>query len=178
MRYSDITLGKVEAIINKLGGGEGVNRFLAGDWEVAIKRHVINTNLEPYRDDEFFGIAKNKALLKDNGLLKWDPEKILLYKTPSHSKRLSLSEQLKSISTKPLLNACVRDYLLKHTELLPQEWTSSILCFGGTIFRDRNNNMFLPTILCRGRKWKDVYFGLDDILTCQPGELAFLMLKD
>jgi hypothetical protein len=34
MKYSDITLGKIEAVINKLGGMEGVEKFLSGDLSV------------------------------------------------------------------------------------------------------------------------------------------------
>ncbi|MDE2000947.1 MAG: hypothetical protein KGI60_00060 [Patescibacteria group bacterium] len=34
MKYGDLTLGKAEAIVNKLGGMEGVKRFLAGELEL------------------------------------------------------------------------------------------------------------------------------------------------
>ncbi len=35
MKYSELTLGKVEAIINKLGGMEGVEKFLRGELTVS-----------------------------------------------------------------------------------------------------------------------------------------------
>ncbi len=35
MKYNDVTLGQVEAVWNKLGGEEGVQRFLAGETVVA-----------------------------------------------------------------------------------------------------------------------------------------------
>jgi len=34
MKYGDLNLGQVEAIVNRLGGMEGVKRFLAGEFEV------------------------------------------------------------------------------------------------------------------------------------------------
>ncbi|MBI2099358.1 hypothetical protein HYT45_03025 [Candidatus Uhrbacteria bacterium] len=39
MKYGELTLGQVEAIVNKLGGMEGVSRFLRGELEVkAVER--------------------------------------------------------------------------------------------------------------------------------------------
>ena len=37
MKYNELTLGQVEAVVNKLGGMEGVKRFLAGTVEVVMK---------------------------------------------------------------------------------------------------------------------------------------------
>ena len=34
MKYGNVTLGKVEAVWNKLGGEKGVNRFLRGETTV------------------------------------------------------------------------------------------------------------------------------------------------
>ena len=31
MKYGELTLGQVEAVVNKLGGMEGVKRFLSGE---------------------------------------------------------------------------------------------------------------------------------------------------
>ena len=38
MKYGELNLGQVEAIVNKLGGMEGVKRFLAGNIEVVVRR--------------------------------------------------------------------------------------------------------------------------------------------
>ncbi len=35
MKYASVTLGRVEAVWNKLGGEEGVDRFLRGDTAVS-----------------------------------------------------------------------------------------------------------------------------------------------
>lgn len=42
MKYSDLTLGQVEAVVNKLGGMEGVKRFLSGEMVVkAVVGEVV-----------------------------------------------------------------------------------------------------------------------------------------
>lgn len=38
MKYGELNLGQVEAIVNKLGGMDGVRRFLAGSIEVVVKK--------------------------------------------------------------------------------------------------------------------------------------------
>lgn len=38
MKYGELNLGQIEAIVNKLGGMEGVQRFLAGSIEVVVKK--------------------------------------------------------------------------------------------------------------------------------------------
>lgn len=38
MKYGNVTLGQIEALINKLGGEEGIKRFLAGTVEVVWKK--------------------------------------------------------------------------------------------------------------------------------------------
>jgi hypothetical protein len=37
MKYGELNLGQIEAIVNKLGGMDGVQRFLAGTSEVVVK---------------------------------------------------------------------------------------------------------------------------------------------
>ncbi len=36
MKYGELTLGQIEALVNKLGGMEGVSRFLRGELEVKV----------------------------------------------------------------------------------------------------------------------------------------------
>ncbi|MDO8601899.1 MAG: hypothetical protein Q7R62_02110 [bacterium] len=39
-KYSELTRGQTEAIVNKLGGMEGVKRFLAGELDVVVKAAI------------------------------------------------------------------------------------------------------------------------------------------
>ena len=42
MKYGELTLGQVEAVVNKLGGMEGVKRFLAGETMVKETEHEFD----------------------------------------------------------------------------------------------------------------------------------------
>ncbi|OGZ32058.1 MAG: hypothetical protein A3H02_02710 [Candidatus Niyogibacteria bacterium RIFCSPLOWO2_12_FULL_41_13] len=43
MKYGKLTLGQVEAIVNKLGGMEGVKRFLSGETVIQVAEHKFKT---------------------------------------------------------------------------------------------------------------------------------------
>ena len=38
MKYGKLTLGQVEAVVNKLGGMEGVKRFLSGETVIQVAK--------------------------------------------------------------------------------------------------------------------------------------------
>ena len=44
MKYGELNLGQVEALVNKLGGMDGVKRFLAGTVEVVVKSILAPAN--------------------------------------------------------------------------------------------------------------------------------------
>jgi len=41
MKYGNLTLGQIEAIVNKLGGIEGVQKFLSGELIVVLKDRIV-----------------------------------------------------------------------------------------------------------------------------------------
>ena len=41
MKYGDVTFGQMEAVLNKLGGEDGVSRFLAGELVVKVAEKVF-----------------------------------------------------------------------------------------------------------------------------------------
>lgn len=173
MKYRDLTWGKTEALLNKVGGEYGVDRLLAGDWKITIERHIINTAAEPYRDDEFFGIERHKVLRSNKGLFEWKVEHIKLWPLNLVKSKSGLV-QVDSLSSMRTLNACVRDYLLEHPELIPKEWIGSVLCFSGTLFRDRRKLLYIPTLDYREGKWCDVYFPFDMKVT---DNMVFMVYK-
>lgn len=44
MKYGELSLGQIEALVNKLGGMEGVKRFLADRSEVILKKDLFERN--------------------------------------------------------------------------------------------------------------------------------------
>jgi len=67
MKYGEVTLGQMEAIVNKLGGMDGVRRFLSGDTIVTVAERVfpawktitLGTSLRTA--DEFRGALKSNG---------------------------------------------------------------------------------------------------------------------
>jgi len=43
MKYDELNLGQVEAVVNKLGGMEGVKRFLSGETVIQVAEHKFKT---------------------------------------------------------------------------------------------------------------------------------------
>ena len=70
-----------------------------------------------------------------------------------------LREELKG---KPVLNANVLDYLLKHPELIPEEWKGKAVFFWGTIYRDSRGNLCVRCLYWDGSRWYWSHNWLDD----------------
>jgi hypothetical protein len=68
MKYNELNLGQIEAVVNKLGGMEGVRRFLSGELAVAVKE--VECQLKVWKTIKL-GIGKTaddfRKALKGNG---------------------------------------------------------------------------------------------------------------
>ena len=61
MKYGELTLGQMEVIVNKLGGMEGVKRFLAGELNVvaaAVKKLLALVTTAEVTSNESFVVAE------------------------------------------------------------------------------------------------------------------------
>ncbi|MEX2341241.1 MAG: hypothetical protein WD605_02885 [Candidatus Paceibacterota bacterium] len=67
MKYPDITLGRVEAVWNKLGGEEGVQRFLSSAVEIVVKN--ILTPLRTIAVSAQPAATVSKRWLKEAGVV-------------------------------------------------------------------------------------------------------------
>jgi hypothetical protein len=151
MKYSDATFGLAEAVFNKLGGMEGVKRFLRGDTDVVIKNHTIDCDADPYIPECW----KVEAHIK-HGLFEWKPNKVMLYlseqqKDGNYIEGNKLHKELKD---KPVLNANVLDYLLANPQLIPEEWKGKVVFFWGTIYRDSDGDLYVRYLIWGGDGWR------------------------
>lgn len=72
MKYGELTLGQMEAIVNKLGGMEGVRRFLAGCAEVVIKKVLsLVTTVETTTTTRFVAAEKFRIGETDGVEVGW-----------------------------------------------------------------------------------------------------------
>src|SRR3990167_9669406 len=90
------------------------------------------------------------------GLWLWDSTKVVLHLEPEQTTGYltgnTLRERLKG---KLVLNANVLDYLLAHTELIPEEWKRKYIFFWGTVYRDRGGYLYVRCLCwyCDGWHW-------------------------
>jgi len=149
MKYGTLTLGQVEAVMNKLGGMEGVEKFLRGEVEVRVTKHLINCSADPLIPNNWTVEEHQKG-----GEFEWNPDSLTLYLSEEQKQKWvtgrTLREELKG---KPVLNACVLDYLLAHPEIIPKEWKGKAVFFWGTIYRDSGGYLSVCYLCWSGDRW-------------------------
>ena len=69
----------------------------------------------------------------------------------------------------------VLDYLLKNSQLIPEEWKGKAVFFWGTIFRDSDGSLYVRYLHWSGASWQwrngCRWLG-NDFLSCNPSALA------
>jgi hypothetical protein len=70
----------------------------------------------------------------------------------------TLRERLKG---KEVMNAAVLDYLLTHTELIPEAWKSKYVCFWGTVYRYSGGHLYVRCLYWCDGVWDWNSYWLD-----------------
>ena len=151
MKYGNVTLGRVEAVWNKLGGEEGVKRFLSGLTEVVPMERIINCNEDPFLMSHW-KVAKHDHL----GKLVWDASKVKLeYSSHKEGEGVSGNTLYGELSGKVLLNANVLEFLLENEHLIPDEWRRLKVYFWGTLYclKDEPSETFVLYLCTVGEGW-------------------------
>lgn len=164
IKYTDLNLGQIEALVNKCGGMEGVRLLLSGTAEVAIMKHVIDLNDDTFVPDGW-KIEEHQKTANGSGAIEWDPSKVVFYLDDDQKNGLFIegNKLSKRLSRKPVLNANVLDYLLKNPDLIPESWkkdeggNTRYIFFWGTIYRNSEDKLFVRS-LCwyggYGARWR------------------------
>ncbi|MDP3726146.1 MAG: hypothetical protein Q8R36_03025 [bacterium] len=158
MKYPNITLGRVEAVWNKLGGDEGVQCFLSGASEVVIRKHLINCDADPYVPNGWSVEEHQKG-----GQLQWnkDAQKDALYLSDKQKSGSIVGNKLRTeLKGKPVLNANVLDYLLAHPHLISEEWKEKYVFFWGTIYRGSHGDLCVRFLYWHEGGWRWSYHWL------------------
>lgn len=174
MKYSNLTLGQIEACINKLGGEEGLLRLLANKVVVVIREHIVPAgdplvpegwtvkchrddyagndyyprNLTRTGDDLFFRGRKIELFLcqgQGSGKTSWD--------------RMDYCSVERQLADKDTLPANVLDYLLANPDVIPDSWRvdekgqGRSICFWGTQYSAEDGLSCVRTLYWDGSKW-------------------------
>lgn len=110
-----------------------VLKFKEGGKTIHISEHLIDSDADPFIP-EGFSLHEHKK----GGIWKWNPF-IFLYLSEDQQRGIYVvgyDLYDKELAAKGVLNANILDYLLKHQELIPENWKSHVIYFWGTIYRD------------------------------------------
>lgn len=115
---------KVESVLDAL------QHVIEGDFE----NHVIDCDAEPFVPDGW-KVEKHKP----GGQFTWDLDRVGLYLSKEQREVGNYIDGKgirRELERRPALNANVLDYLLEHTELIPEDWKDKEVSFWGTVYRD------------------------------------------
>jgi hypothetical protein len=135
-----------------------VLKVIKGQAEIKTIERLIDCDANPFIPDGW-SVEEHKK----GGMFKFNPEKISLYLSKKQKKRSIEGNDLrKKLANQPVLNANVLDYLLAHSELIPEEWKGKFIFFWGTIYRDSDGNLIVRCLFWYGSRWGWSYDWLDD----------------
>jgi len=158
MKYGELNLGQIEAIVNKLGGMDGVQHFLAGHTEVKLIENLINLDADPFIPE---GLTVEKH--QKGGIFKWNPKEVELFLFNQQKKGTIEGNKLrKELKGKSVFNANLLDYLLEHPHLIPEGWKQDEHMFWGTIYRGSSGNLCVRGLYWFGGRWdwRFIWLGL------------------
>ena len=156
MKYPDITLGRIEAVWNKLGGEEGVQRLLSGTSEIVIiQKHLIDLTADPFIPEGWAVEEHQKPTGKKDTHFSWDVNKVEFHLGPGQKdgKTINGNTLRTKLGGQQVLNTNVLDYLLAHPELVPEEWKGKAIFFWGTIYRNSFGDLFVRYLDWHGSRW-------------------------
>ena len=125
--------------------------------EIKMIEHLINCDANPFIPDGWIVEEHKKG-----GLYKFDPSKVSLYLSKKQVKGSIQGHDLrKELEGKSVFNANILDYLLAHTELIPEEWKGKVVFFWGTIYRHSGGDLYVRYLYWVGSRWHWDYCWLD-----------------
>ena len=142
-----------------LSTGDNLARILEvrrGSAEIKSVEHVIDCDADPFIP-EGWRVEEHKK----SGSFKWDPKQVQFYlsELQRKGKPIKGNKLRKELAGKPVLNANVLDYLLKHPHLIPEEWKektngyTTYIFFWGTIYRGPYGYLYVRSLCWYGGGW-------------------------
>lgn len=118
-----------------------------------IGSHVIDCDAAPFVPNGWILVSHKKG-----GVLEFDPSKILLHQEPKQKNGGTISGIVlqERLADKTCLNACVLDYLLAHTNAIPESWKEKdcYIYFFGTVYSNANGGLCVRCLYWGGGKWR------------------------
>lgn len=184
MKYGNLTLGQVEAIANKLGGEEGVKRFLAGE---LVVKEVEKSNLlridrsTPFDPEKFIGkgwkIVEGSEDERSLALAEIDLSKPNLVSILKPGEEwvmgdVNLARLKKSKVIR--MDAKIFQTLWENKALIPSSWKEKVVFFDGTLLWSPSGGRYALDLFWYGRQWDwdYVWQGSGRLAVCASAVLA------
>lgn len=140
-----------------------------------VLRFAINLNDKPTQPFSGATVEKHsgggRAMLEKRADgLYIDGKKILLHRSERqmNGKFVVGHELRKELDGKPVLNACIQDFLMANQEFIPEDWKKDdagntiYIFFWGTIFRDADGSLCVRCLYFKDDGWRQDYDWLID----------------
>ncbi len=169
MKYADVNLGFVEGVLNKLGGIEGAERFLRGEFiltQSSVVLCIVDGNAEPLLQKGCIIVEHDKqgnlTLKREGDNLLVNGRKIEFYLSEDQQKGHSISgyKLQKELAMKPVLNSNLLDGLLANPELIPESYKKDadgetrLIYFWGTVYRTSSGFLCVRYLYWGNGEWR------------------------
>ena len=127
-----------------------IKQVLEGHAEIKLLEHVIDLDVNPFCPN---GLTVEEH--QKGGTFHWDPTKVQLYlsKTQSKGEFIGGHDLRKDLAGKPVLKACLLDYLIKNPHLIPDAWKGKAVFFWGTIYHDSVGDLYVRYLYWGDGQW-------------------------
>lgn len=134
----------------------GLQSIIEGNFDAipAGLNHFADADASPF-------IPDNCTVVKHRRGGQVDVTKLGLYVDDHQKAGIEGTKLQKFLEGKPTKNACVLDYLLANTGLIPLEWKGQYVVFWDTEYRDSDGRHFVRYLCCRDGRWCWSYWCLD-----------------
>jgi hypothetical protein len=131
---------------------EELKRFL-----LSYREYLVDCDASPFIPQGWTVESHQRS-----GQFKLGRKSVTFYLSEQQKKGSVISghEFLKELSGKAVLNANVLDELLKHPEIIPEEWKDKNVFFWGTIYRRSRGDLCVLHLFWSGSAWRWFFSGL------------------
>jgi hypothetical protein len=124
--------------------------FVRGQGVIETKEHLIDLRADPFVPE---GWKVEEHIIEDSWKFNAEEIDLFLADGQKDGKYMIGNELRKVLTKKPVWNANVLDYLLAHTELIPESWKGKAIFFWGTVYRNSGGRLCVRYLHWRGGRW-------------------------
>jgi hypothetical protein len=134
-----------------------IKRVRLGLAEITELEHIIDCDANPHVPDGWSILPDDEQFPnRVRGAFQWNAEGVTLHldKQQKNGKLIGGNKLREALAGKPVLNACVLDYLIANPHLIPEEWKGEAVFFWGTIYSHPDGCLCVCCLIWDGVRWR------------------------